>query len=152
MENYGCHSSLIVYDYKCGNSLIRLLYLIYTIKLIPILSHQIINDMILIYGKHDFHNATFEFAYELMKRFNPKMLEIPLVGMQIPQHPVPAFSSVRASKMMPSIEAEAFFDENLTRYLLNKLEFNPKREVTIENILSDKRKRRIIMDYASLSK
>ena len=66
-----------------------------------------------------FHNAsTFEFAYELMKRFNPKMLETPLVGMQIPQHPVPAFSSVRASKMMPSIEAEAFFDENLTRYLL----------------------------------
>ena len=116
---------------------------------IPILSHQIINDMILIYGKHDFHNATFEFAYELMKRFNPKMLEIPLVGMEIPQHPVPAFSSVRASKMMPSIEAEAFFDENLTRHLLGKLQFN-QREVKIESILSDKRKRRIIMDYASL--
>ena len=116
---------------------------------IPILSHQIINDMILIYGKHDFHNATFEFAYELMKRFNPKMLEIPLVGMEIPQHPVPAFSSVRASKMMPSIEAEAFFDENLVRNLLGKLKFHPGRNVTIENILTDKRKRRIIMDYAS---
>ena len=52
--------------------------------------------------------------------------------------------------MMPSIEAEAFFDENLTRQLLGKLQFNPEREVKIESILSDKRKRRIIMDYASL--
>ncbi len=116
---------------------------------IPILSHQIINDMILIYGKHDFHNATFEFAYELMKRFNAKMLDIPLVGMEIPQHPVPAFSSVRASKMMPSIDAEAFFDEVLVRNLLDILKFHSDRNVTIESVLSDKRKRRIIMDYAS---
>ena len=36
--------------------------------------------LILIYGKHDFHKAMFEFAYELMKRYNPDVLEIPLVG------------------------------------------------------------------------
>lgn len=117
---------------------------------IPILSHQIINDMILIYGKHDFHNAMFEFAYELMKRYNPSVLEIPLVGMEIPQHPIPAYSSVRESKMMPSIDAEAFFDEGLAISLLNELNFNEDRFVTIENILADKRKRRIIMDFASI--
>jgi hypothetical protein len=118
---------------------------------IPILSHQIINDMILIYGKHDFHKATFEFAYELMKRYNPDILDVPLVGMEIPQHPVPAYSSVKASKMMPSIDAEAYFDENLAIALLGELEFRDERFVTIENILQDKRKRRIIMDFASLN-
>ena len=117
---------------------------------IPILSHQIINDMILIYGKHDFHKAMFEFAYELMKRYNPDVLEIPLVGMEIPQHPIPAYSSVRESKMMPSIDAEAFFDEELAISLLNRLRFNGDRIVTIDSILTDKRKKRIIMDFASL--
>ena len=117
---------------------------------IPILSHQIINDMILIYGKHDFHKAMFEFAYELMKRYNPDVLEIPLVGMEIPQHPIPAYSSVRESKMMPSIDAEAFFDEELALFLLNRLRFNGDRIVTIDSILADKRKKRIVMDFASL--
>jgi hypothetical protein len=118
---------------------------------IPILSHQIINDMVLIYGKHDFHKAMFEFAHELMKRYNPKILEVPLVGMEIPQHPIPAYSSVRESKKMPSIDAEAFFDRELAESLLRKLNFNDGREVTIEQIMSDKRKRRIIMDFASLA-
>lgn len=117
---------------------------------IPILSHQIINDMILIYGKHDFHKAMFEFAHELMKRYNPDVLEIPLVGMEIPQHPIPAYSSVRESKMMPSIDAEAFFDEQLAISLLNQLNFHVDRIVTIDSILADKRKRRIVMDFASL--
>ena len=118
---------------------------------IPILSHQIINDMILIYGKHDFHKATFEFAYELMKRYNPDLLNVPLVGMEIPQHPVPAYSSVKASKMMPSIDAEAYFDVDLAISLLAELEFHAERKVTIESILQDKRKRRIIMDFTSLT-
>ena len=52
--------------------------------------------------------------------------------------------------MMPSIEAEAFFDENLTRHLLGKLQFNPEREVKIESILSSISVFMIIMDYASL--
>ena len=117
---------------------------------IPILTHQIINDMVLIYGNHDFHNAMFEFAYELMKRYNPDALEIPLVGMEIPQHPIPAYSSVRESKSMPSIDAEAFFDDEIVNALLDKLDFNEDRIVTIESILADKRKKRIIMDFASL--
>tara|TARA_B100000003_G_C10651164_1_gene259127 strand:- start:10 stop:426 length:417 start_codon:yes stop_codon:yes gene_type:complete len=117
---------------------------------IPILTHQIINDMVLIYGNHDFHNAMFEFAYELMKRYNPGALEIPLVGMEIPQHPIPAYSSVRESKSMPSIDAEAFFDDEIVNALLDKLDFNEDRIVTIESILADKRKKRIIMDFASL--
>ncbi len=52
---------------------------------------------------------------------------------------------------MPSIDAEAYFDENLAIALLGELEFLDERFVTIENILQDKRKRRIIMDFASLN-
>ena len=53
--------------------------------------------------------------------------------------------------MMPSIDAEAYFDIDLAISLLGELEFHEERFVTIENILKDKRKRRIIMDFASLS-
>ena len=116
----------------------------------PVLSHQIINDMVLIYGKHAFHVAMFEFAFELMKRYSPNLLEIPLVGMQIPQHPIEPYSTVRASKQMPSIDAEAFFDEKIARKLLSSIQFESEREVRIESVLDDKRKKRIVMDYASI--
>ena len=116
----------------------------------PVLSHQIINDMVLIYGKHAFHIAMFEFAFELLKRYSPDLLDIPLVGMQIPQHPIEPFSTVRASKQMPSIDAEAFFDQELASKFLSFIQFEPSKEIKINSILGDKRKKRIVMDYASM--
>ena len=104
----------------------------------PVLSHQIINDMVLIYGKHAFHIAMFEFAFELLKRYSLDLLDIPLVGMQIPQHPIEPFSTVRASKQMPSIDAEAFFDQELASKVLSFIQFEPSKEIKINSILGDK--------------
>ena len=53
-------------------------------------------------------------------------------------------------KKEKDVEAWEFFDEELAISLLNRLRFNGDRIVTIDSILADKRKKRIVMDFASL--
>ena len=118
-------------------------------KTLPIISLPIVNKMALVYGKHIFHNGLFEFSYELLKRFSPDLLEIPLVGMSIPQHYIEPYKTVKESKIMPSHLARAYFDQNLVIECLNLGSNISTVQINQNEIFADERKRRIAMDYAS---
>lgn len=122
-------------------------------KTLPILSLPIINKTSLIYGKHAFHEGLFEFAYELLKRFNPVLLDIPLVGMSIPQHFVEPYSTVAASKTMPSQEAKAYYEPALVEEILlkeNSSIYSEEFNISLDLISENERFRRIAMDFSSL--
>jgi len=121
-------------------------------KTLPIISIEIVNKIALVYSKHNFHNGLFEFSHELLQRFAPSLLDIPLVGMSIPQHFVEPYSTVAKSKTMPSQEVEAYWDPSLVSeaLVLNKNAKSCKHEFNINLVANDKRKRRIAMDFASM--
>lgn len=122
-------------------------------KTLPILSNNIVNKVALVYGKHNFHHGLFEFVYELLRRFSPSLLEIPFVGMQLPQHPVEPFSTVKESKIMPSHLAKAHWDEELVINCIVAASESKSEEVfLIDDISTDERKRRIAMDFASIAR
>jgi len=121
-------------------------------KTLPIISIEVVNKAALVYSKHNFHSGLFEFSHELLQRFTPSLLDIPLVGMSIPQHFVEPYSTVAKSKTMPSQEAEAFWDPTLVSeaLVLNKNAKSCKYNFDIDLVANDKRKRRIAMDFASM--
>jgi hypothetical protein len=120
-------------------------------KALPVFSNPIINDVCKVYASLNEKNPHYEFAFELMRRFSPEMLDVPLVGMALPQLEVEPFSTISQSKSTPSIDAEAFFDRNVAVAFLSSFTQPPSRKITIELVESNKRLKRIIMDYAALS-
>jgi len=120
-------------------------------KALPVFSNPIINNVCKVYATLNDENSHFEFAFELMRRFSPEMLDVPLVGMALPQVDVEPFSTISKSKSTPSIDAEAFFDRDIAVAFLSSFTQPPSRKITLEMVESNKRLKRIIMDYAALS-
>ena len=120
-------------------------------KALPVFSNPVINDVCKVYSSLNQENLHFEFAFELMRRLSPEMLDVPLVGMALPQLEVEPFSTISQSKSTPSIDAEAFFDREVAATFLSSFTQSPSRMITLDMVESNKRLKRIIMDYAALS-
>ncbi|HUM35299.1 MAG TPA: hypothetical protein PLQ85_00345 [Anaerolineae bacterium] len=139
-----------------------------------LLSLDPVNEAACIAGKHNLAGAKYEFAFHVLRRFSPTLLDIPLVGCALPLHYVPPHKSERESKENPGNLAQAFFDcslvtEGLSKivtggsrpkwrplrslhYRLRSPGFAPRfyRKIGLYEI-DTSRKQRIAMDYASVA-
>ena len=87
-------------------------------QLIPILANDAVNICASIYHYLGTKESIYEFVYYALKKFEPGLLDIPFVGQSLPMHFVEPYMTVAESKKMPSMLAEAYYDESL---ILNNL-------------------------------
>lgn len=87
-------------------------------QLIPILANDAVNICASIYHNFGTRDSIYEFVYYALKKFEPDLLDIPFAGQSLPMHYVKPYMTVADSKKMPSMVAEAYFDETL---ILNNL-------------------------------
>lgn len=140
-------------------------------QVIPVLANDAVNICASIYHHLGTKESIYEFVYYTLKKFEPNLLDVPFAGQSLPMHYVEPYMTVAETKAMPSIVAEAYYDESLIlnnlsalfykdnfiqsfaykvdKKLLKSL-FHKTNRLPISS-LNTQRKKRIAMDFACSS-
>ncbi len=146
-----------------------------------LLSLDIVNEAALVVGQNNQDYPGTEFSYYLLRRFEPKLLDIPYVGQYLPLYPVEPWKTEEESKFHPHKDQLAYVDLDFMRknlpiiqghsawrkmlrrfwpraakklgWILHSHRLAPRyyRKIGPDNGLDSNRKKRTAMDYASVS-